>query len=76
MHRSYAVTLGDDAVPVLLDALPALDPDQADYLRHELKFRLSQLRADPGLDAWQAWNAGRAAARDALEAASSAGQLP
>lgn len=73
---SYAVTLGDDAVPTLLGALPALDEDEADYLRDELKFRLGQLRADTGLQAWQAWNAGRAAARDALEASSARGELP
>lgn len=76
LDERYAVTLGDDAVPALLDALPALNADEADYLHDELRFRLSQLRADTGLSAWQAWNSGRAAARDALEAASERGDLP
>ena len=35
-----------------------------------------ELRGDEGIDAWQAWNAGRAAARDALERADEGGSLP
>jgi hypothetical protein len=40
-----------------------------------LAFRLTALRDDPGLNAWQAWNAGREAARTALEAAEARGDL-
>lgn len=65
----YVAGLGDDAIPTLLRALPALDRPEAEFLRAQLDQRLAELDGEPGLDAWQAWNAGRAAARDALEAA-------
>lgn len=76
LDEAYAVTLGDDAVEALIRALPALGAVEASYLRGELGFRLDQLRASRGLDAWQAWNAGRVAAREALEAARMRGELP
>lgn len=71
----YSVSLGDDAIPSLVEVLPALDEETADYLRHDLRLRLADLRSDEALGAWQAWNVGRNAARDALEAAGAAGQL-
>lgn len=64
----YLTSLGDDAVPGLLRALPFLDDERADYLRFQLASRLRDLR-EPELEAWQAWNLGRAVARDALESA-------
>jgi hypothetical protein len=76
LDETYAVTLGDDAVPALIRVLPALGADDARFLRDELGFRLDQLRADEGLNAWQAWNAGRSTARDALERADDRGELP
>jgi Domain of unknown function (DUF4173) len=72
----YVLRLGDDAVPALVRALPALPSEDADYLSMELGDRLGQLRNAPGLNAWQAWNTGREAARDALEAAEARGDLP
>jgi hypothetical protein len=72
----YLAALGDDGVPGLIRALPALPAFEADYLRGELGIRLAQLRSDPGLNAWQAWNGGRSGARDALEAARERGDLP
>lgn len=71
----YVLSLGDDAIPSLLRALPHLDPTQAAFLRDDLRFRRAELRVSPGLNAWQAWNAGREAARDALEAARGRGEL-
>ena len=62
---TYALRLGDDAVPALVSALPALPP--AD--RAELLARLERRRAalaDPAATAWPSWNLGRAAARAAL----------
>ena len=73
---SYAVSLGDDAIPELVRVLPALDEPSAQLLGDSLSFRLDELESDPGLNAWQAWNAGREAARDALEAARASGQIP
>jgi hypothetical protein len=72
----YAVSLGDDAVPALIRALPALDAVDRDQLAQQLGFRLLALRGDPALDAWQAWNAGRTVARGALESARDAGTIP
>ena len=71
----YVLILGDDAVPALVRALPALGEDDAERLSTELGDRFAALRSDPGLAAWQAWNAGREAARDALEAAAARGEL-
>ena len=76
LDELYAISLGDDAVPSLVRALPAIDDEEPTYLANGLRGRLATLRADDGLNAWQAWNAGRAAARDALEAADDRGELP
>ena len=62
---TYAVRLGDDAIPALVAALSALDP--AD--RSELEFRLRARRdalADDGANGWPSWNVGRELARRAL----------
>lgn len=71
----YVLTLGDDAVPALVRVLPYLPDDRARFVRDELEFRRLELRSQPGLNAWQAWNAGRSAARNALDAASDRGEL-
>jgi hypothetical protein len=76
LDEPYAVSLGDDAVPSLVRVLAADDGPDASYLGRALGGRLEELRSDDGLNAWQAWNAGRAAARDALEAAAQRGELP
>jgi hypothetical protein len=72
----YIGRLGDDAIPGLIRALPAVDAKSREVLAAELSSRLSQLRTDDGLNAWQAWNAGRNGARDALEDAREAGAIP
>jgi len=72
----YVLSLGDDAIPSLAGVLPELEGSEAQVMAEALGRRLDELRSDPGVDAWQAWNAGRAAARDALEAAAAAGDLP
>jgi hypothetical protein len=76
LDEAYAAGLGDDAIPSLIRALPELDQRSAGYLRDQLDFRLEQLRHQSGLNAWQAWNAGRTAARDALTDAEARGDLP
>jgi hypothetical protein len=61
----YASALGDDAVPALIRALPALaDADRTD-LRRWLERRRQALAASDA-QGWPAWNLGRAQARDAL----------
>lgn len=76
LDEAYVAALGDDAIPPLILALPRLDEVSAEYLRDQLGSRLRELRAQPGLNAWQAWNAGRSAARDALVQAEARGDLP
>lgn len=71
----YLASLGDDAVPALVRALPVIESDEGDFLRTELRFRLEALREDDALNAWQAWNAGRQDAREALERAAREGLL-
>jgi hypothetical protein len=75
LDHAYAVSLGDDAVPALLLALPRLDEPDAARLRSALRWRLDELRRDPTQRAWQAWNLGRETARTVLEAADDRGLL-
>ena len=76
LDEVYLASLDDDAIPSLLRAIPRLDESAAEFLRMQLGFRLDDLRRDTGLTAWQAWNAGRSAARDALTRADERGELP
>jgi hypothetical protein len=75
MDTIYALSLGDDRIPDLVRVLPALEDDEAVFVRKELRYRLHELRADPSLRAWQAWNLGRALALSALETADARGGL-
>ena len=75
LDELYAISLGDEALPSIVRALPAVEDADAAYLADALDDRLTELRTDE-LTAWQAWNAGRAAARDALERAEARGELP
>ncbi len=75
IDTSYALSLGDDRIPDLVRVLPALEPEEASFVRDELRFRLSELRSDAGLRAWQAWSLGRERAIAALEAAEARGDL-
>jgi hypothetical protein len=61
----YARLLGDDAVPALVAALPALqDPQRSDLLR--LLAQRKQALADESTVGWPSWNLGRELARQAL----------
>jgi hypothetical protein len=63
----YARFLGDDAVPALVTALPALgNPDRADLLA-QLEGRREEL-AGGSAAGWPSWNLGREQARQALAA--------
>jgi Domain of unknown function (DUF4173) len=61
----YAEALGDDAVPALIRALPALPAADAADLRAWLDSRRRAL-AEPEATGWPAWNLGRERAREAL----------
>lgn len=62
---SYAVTLGDDAVPALVAALPALSPGDRAWLMLDLEARWRDLNR-PEVTAWPAWNLASERARAAL----------
>ena len=62
---TYALRLGDDAIPALVRALPALSAED----RSALELRLVQRREallKAGTTGWPSWNLGREIARDAL----------
>ncbi len=62
----YAEVLGDDAVPALVRALPALSSDDQSRLLGWLEARRRSLN-EPSATAWPAWNLGREQARAALQ---------
>jgi hypothetical protein len=64
LDLGYALRLGDDAIPALVVALPALDPSDRSALLRRLHARRDALVAD-GAD-WPSWNLGRELARRAL----------
>jgi hypothetical protein len=63
----YAATLGADAVPLLVEALPRLDPGSRATLLTTLEARRVELASDQASRAWPAWNLSRERARAALE---------
>ncbi len=62
----YVSTLGDGAVPVLVDALPLLAPADRARLLLSLREQRFALEADQSPGAWPGWNLDRERARDAL----------
>jgi hypothetical protein len=59
---AYALRLRDDAVPALIEILPALDPERRGALARGLLERFSHSESD-----WRTWSRARARARKALE---------
>ena len=66
LDASYLGLLPDDAVPVLVAALPNLPAQDAAAVRQRLEIRRAQLASDPATMALAAWNLGRERARAAL----------
>jgi hypothetical protein len=62
----YAAFLGDDAVPALVMALPALGAAERADLRRQLDGRREEL-VSASTAGWPSWNLGRELARQALE---------
>jgi hypothetical protein len=62
---AYALRLGDDAVPALVTALPALDPSDRAALLRRLVLRRDAL-TEEWTTGWPSWNLGRELARRAL----------
>jgi hypothetical protein len=63
---SYALTLGDDAVPDLVVALEYLPQRERDMVLRDLVMRRAQLATDQTSTGWASWNLARERARQAL----------
>jgi hypothetical protein len=62
----YGLSLGDDAIPELVAALPALPDDQRGFLTTSLQVRRDELTAETRDESPRAWNLARIRAREAL----------
>jgi uncharacterized protein DUF4153 len=67
LDAAYLGVLPDDAIPVLVAALPALPEAERRDVRRQLERRWADLRDDPALLSPAAWNLGRERAREALQ---------
>ncbi len=67
LDGAYLSTLGDDAVPAMVAALPHLGAADRAAVRAHLEARRHELATDPTVSGWPAWNLAREQARAALE---------
>ena len=68
LDTDYLKQLGDEAVVPVVDAWDRLGQTDRDALSPALSWREGQLRTDPALQGWPAWNLTRERARTALRA--------
>lgn len=66
LDADYLGVLPDDAIPVLVEALPNLPASERVPLQRLLADRQRELASDPALTSPAAWNLGRERAREAL----------
>jgi hypothetical protein len=66
LDTGYLGTLGDDAIPIIVDALPRLGGEQRAMLEDSLETRRLELAARDDERTWQAWNLSRERARALL----------
>ena len=66
LDEDYIATLGDDAVPAMVAALPGLSGTDRLAVRLHLDRRRRELATDPAFAGWPAWNLAREQARAAL----------
>ena len=66
MDPAYLVNLGPGALPVLVERLPSLPPEDRELLRAWLRTAAS--RRVPAAEPWESFSLDRARARDALDA--------
>jgi hypothetical protein len=67
LDAAYLASLGDDAVPVMIQALPWVQELDRALLEAAMRGRARALE-DPSVTAWPAWNLARERARAALSA--------
>ncbi|HET7677657.1 MAG TPA: DUF4153 domain-containing protein, partial [Candidatus Limnocylindrales bacterium] len=65
---AYAASLGDDAVPLLVDALPRLPVEVRPAVAQALARRLAALEAEAAGAGWPSWNLARERALASLQA--------
>lgn len=68
LDAQYVLSLGDDAIPTLVAALPRIPEPDRSLIEEGLHQRAAELAADPVLQSPAAWNLARTQARDALDA--------
>jgi hypothetical protein len=68
LDAAYLGVLPDDAIPVLVAALPALPDVERRDVGQMLERRRAELQSDPAYASPAAWNLGREHAREALDA--------
>jgi hypothetical protein len=66
LDAAYLAVLPDDAVPVLVEALPSLPMPERRQVQVLLEARRLELATDPAFASPATWNLGREAARQAL----------
>lgn len=66
LDAEYLGTLGVDAIPTLVDALPTLPPAEAELLRRALRDRQQELGARAAEQGWPSLNLARQRALEAL----------
>lgn len=66
LDAAYLAILPDDAIPILVAALPRLPPREAGEVRSILLTRRMQLQVDAAYGSPFAWNIGRERARETL----------
>jgi hypothetical protein len=67
LDADYLATLGDDAIPEIVGALPRLDPASRAALQAVLSVRRAELATTAPSESWPSWNLAREQARQALE---------
>ena len=67
LDAAYLSVLPDDAIPVLVGALPALPAPERQAVLPILRERQAELAIDPAFSGAGAWNLGRERARQALQ---------
>jgi hypothetical protein len=67
LDADYLAILPDDAIPILVAALPKLPADDAERIRAGLLERKAELAEEPAYAGPFAWNLGRDRAKEALE---------
>ena len=67
LDRGYLSVLPDDAIPVVVAALPRLSAADRGAITWFLDQREAELTTDPAYAGWASWNLGRELAREALE---------